>query len=318
MDVGQPTLDQLRIFLAVANEGSFNKAAKKLGRALSVVSYGIAALEAQLAVRLFDREGSRRPRLTEAGRALLADARTITDDVDGLVSRARGILQGLETELALSLDVMVPSAVIAGVLRDFQTMFPTVNLRLHVEALGAVAAHVLDRRADLGVSGPDILDLSELQHRAIGSVELVPVAAPSHPLAERAHIEPGETSGHLQLVLTDRSPLTEGRDFSVFSPRTWRLADLGAKHALLVEGIGWGNMPWHMVADDLAAGRLVALRLPEASSFDYRLNALWRKDSRPGPAAAWMLEALIERCRTPASGPERATASIAHAHSALP
>jgi DNA-binding transcriptional LysR family regulator len=318
VDVGQPTLDQLRIFLAVANEGSFNKAAKKLGRALSVVSYGIAALEGQLAVKLFDREGSRRPTLTEAGRALLADARTITDDVDGLVSRARGILQGIETELALSLDVMVPSTMIAGVLRDFQAMFPTVNLRLHVEALGAVAAHVLDRQADLGVSGPDIPDLSELQHRAIGSVELVPVAAPSHPLAERAQIEPGETSSHLQLVLTDRSPLTEGREFSVFSPRTWRLADLGAKHALLLDGIGWGIMPRHMVADDLDAGRLVALRLPEAPSFDYRLNALWRKDSRPGPAAVWMLDALIERCPTPASGSARATGSIADAHSALP
>ena len=296
MDVGQPTLDQLRIFLAVADEGSFNKAAHKLGRALSVVSYGVAALEGQLAVRLFDRQGSRRPQLTEAGRALLVDARAITDDVDGLVSRARGILQGLETEVALAVDVMVPSRTVAGVLRDFQHTFPTVNLRLHVEALGAVAALVLDRRADLAVAGPDILDLPELQRRALGTVELVPVAAPSHPLAQRAHLAPGETSEHLQLVLTDRSPLTEGREFSVLSPRTWRLADLGAKHALLLEGIGWGNMPRHAVAEDIAAGRLIALCLPEAPRIDYRLNALWRKDSRPGPAAAWLLDALIERC----------------------
>jgi DNA-binding transcriptional LysR family regulator len=296
VDVGQPTLDQLRIFLAVADEGSFNKAARKLGRALSVISYGIAALEAQLAVRLFDREGSRRPQLTEAGRALLADARAIADDVDGLMSRARGILQGLETKVALAVDVMMPSQTVAGVLRDFQAMFPTVNLRLHVEALGAVAALVRDRRADLAVAGPDILDLPELQRRALGSVELIPVAAPAHPLAKRTDVRPGEASEHLQLVLTDRSPLTRGREFSVLSPRTWRLADLGAKHALLLEGIGWGNMPRHRVADDLAAGRLVALCLPEAPRFDYGLNALWRKDSRPGPAAAWLLDALVERC----------------------
>jgi DNA-binding transcriptional LysR family regulator len=296
VDVGQPTLDQLRIFLAVVDEGSFNKAAGKLGRALSVVSYGIAALEAQLGVKLFDREGSRRPELTEAGRALLADARAVADDVDGLVSRARAILRGLETEVALAMDVMVPSKTVAGVLRDFQAVFPTVNLRLHVEALGAVAALVLDRRADLAVAGPDILDLPELQRRALGSVELIPVAAPAHSLAGRRDVRPGEASEHLQLVLTDRSPLTEGREFSVLSPRTWRLADLGAKHALLLEGIGWGNMPRHMVAADLAAGRLVALGLPEAASFDYRLHALWRKDSRPGPASVWLLDALVERC----------------------
>ena len=296
MDVGQPTLDQLRIFIAVADEGSFNRAARKLGRALSVVSYGIGALETQLGSKLFDRQGSRRPVLTEAGRALLADARGVSDNVDGLVARARGIRQGIETEIGLAVDVMVPSTTVASVLRDFQEVFPTVNLRLHVEALGAVAALVLNGSADLGVAGPDILDLAELERRALGSVELIPVAAPSHPLARLGEIEPGEARQHLQLVLTDRSPLTEGREFSVVSPRTWRLADLGAKHALLIEGLGWGNMPRHAVADDLAGGRLVALDLPEASRFDYRLHALWRKDARPGPATSWMLEALIERC----------------------
>lgn len=295
MEVGQPTIDQLRIFLAVAEEGSFNRAAKKLGRALSVVSYGIAALEGQLGVPLFRREGSRRPELTDAGRAMLADARAVADEVDGLMARARGIRQGLETELALAVDVMFPPRAIAAVLHDFQQVFPTVDLRLHVEALGAVAALVLDGKADLAISGLDI-DLPALEQRAVGHVELVPVAAPDHPLAERREIEPGETRQHLQLVLTDRSPLTEGREFSVLSPRTWRLADLGAKHALLLEGIGWGNMPRHAVSEDLRAGRLVELRLPEAPPVFYPLHALWRKDARPGPASSWMLEALVMRC----------------------
>lgn len=296
MDVGQPTLDQLRIFLAVADEGSFNKAARKLGRALSVISYGVSALENQLGVSLFLREGSRKPELTAAGLALLADARAVADEADGLVARARGIRQGLETELSLAVDVMVPSKTVAGVLRDFQQVFPTVNLRLHVEALGAVAALVLDRQADLAVGGPDILTLPELERMAIGSVELAPVAAPGHPLAQGRTIAPGEARQHLQLVLTDRSPLTEGREFSVLSPRTWRLADLGAKHALLLEGIGWGNMPRHAITADLAAGRLVELHLPEAPPAIYGLHALWRRDSLLGPATSWMLDALIERC----------------------
>lgn len=296
VDVGSPTVEQLRVFLAVAEEGSFNRAGKKLGRALSVISYGISALEAQLGVALFDREGSRRPQLTEAGRALLADARAVTDQVDGLMARARSIRQGLETELALVVDVMLPSATIAGIMRDFQEAFPTVDLRLHIEALGAVAALVLAGRADLGVAGPDMVDLPELERSVIGSVELVPVAAPSHPLVRPEPLMPGEARHHLQLVLTDRSTLTEGKEFSVLSPRTWRLADLGAKHALLLEGIGWGNMPRHRVADDLRAGRLIELNLPENPPLEYLLNALWRKDSRPGPAATWMLEALRERC----------------------
>jgi DNA-binding transcriptional LysR family regulator len=292
VEVGQPSLDQLRIFLAVADEGSFSRAARRMGRAVSVISYGIANLEAQLGVSLFARQGSRRPELTDAGKALLAEARAVADDVDGLMAKVRSLHQGLEAELALAVDVMMPSTTLAAVLREFQRMFPTVFLRLHVEALGAVAALVLEQKAQLGIGGPVIVDHPALERVAVGEVGLVPVAAPSHPLAKMDRIAPGATRQHLQLVLTDRSPLTEGRDFSVASPRTWRLADLGAKHALLLEGIGWGGMPRHAVADDLEAGRLIELTMPEAPPVLYGLNALWRKDCPPGPATSWILDAF--------------------------
>ncbi|HZX72210.1 MAG TPA: hypothetical protein VFE77_15465, partial [Rhodanobacter sp.] len=64
---------------------------------------------------------------------------------------------------------------------------------------------------------------------------------------------------HVQLVLTDRSNLLAGKDYGVFSPSAWRLADLSTKHAFLKEGVGRGSMPRHMVASDIAAGSLVLL-----------------------------------------------------------
>jgi DNA-binding transcriptional LysR family regulator len=66
---GVPTFDQLKIFLAVVETGGFAAAGRKLNRATSVISYGVSNLEAQLGIVLFDRETTRRPRLTEAGRA---------------------------------------------------------------------------------------------------------------------------------------------------------------------------------------------------------------------------------------------------------
>lgn len=295
VDLVPPSLDHLRCFLAVVEEGSFNAAARRLGRAISVVSYAISQLEHQLDVRLFDREGSRRPTLTDAGRALLTEAHAISDDVDALLAKVRSLRQGLEAELSLAVDVMVPGNVLARLLRDFQARFPTVPLRLHVEALGAVAALVLEGRATLAIAGPEIVVLPDIEREQIGSVEMVPVAAPEHPLALLERIPSGETRKHLQLVLTDRSPLTEGRDFSVLSPRSWRLADLGAKHALLREGIGWGSMPRHAVKADLESGALVELHLPEQPGIDYALVALWRRDTPPGPAAIWVLDELRER-----------------------
>ncbi|TCP34281.1 LysR family transcriptional regulator [Sphingomonas sp. BK235] len=290
---GTPSFDQLRLFLAVVDAGSFAAAGRRLHRAVSVVSYGIANLEAQLGVRLFERQGTRRPVLTEAGAAVLAEARAVAGGVDGLKAKVKGLLDGLEAEVNVAVDVMLPARRLGEVLRAFADRFPTVTLRLHVEALGAVAALVLDRRAVIGLSGPQARGIDALDSIAAGHVALVPVAAPDHPLARLTPIPPGATRDHVQLVLTDRSPLTEGRDFAVQSPRTWRLADLGAKHQLLREGIGWGNMPLPLIAPDLVAGTLERLRMPDDPGGLYRFHAIWRRDAPPGPAATWLRDALV-------------------------
>ncbi|WP_219211970.1 LysR substrate-binding domain-containing protein [Variovorax boronicumulans] len=82
------------------------------------------------------------------------------------------------------------------------------------------------------------------------------MAAADHPLARfGGRIPRRELSRHVQLVLTDRSDLTMGRECAVASPSTWRLADLSTKHAFLKDGVGWGGMPLHMIAQDIARGR---------------------------------------------------------------
>ncbi|EAQ30633.1 transcriptional regulator, LysR family protein [Erythrobacter sp. NAP1] len=294
MKLGDPSLDQLRIFLEVVDAGSFGGAARRMNRAVSAISYGIAQLEAQLAVTLFEREGSRKPVLTPAGEGLLAEARGVADGIDALLAKTRSLHAGLESNLGLVLDVMVPGDDTAGVLRDFRETFPTVALRLRVEGLGAVASCLIDEEGQLAIGGPIVGEDPLLERQAIGEVELIPVAAPSHPLAQKG-VQPGESRKHLQLVLSDRSSRTEGREFSVISPLTWRLGDLAAKHSLLKEGLGWGNMPREMVADDLAAGRLVELDLPEKPGDNYTLYALWRRDTRLGPATSWLIDAFRER-----------------------
>jgi DNA-binding transcriptional LysR family regulator len=292
---GTPTYEQLRTFMAVVDSGSFAGAGRRLNRAVSVISYGIANLEAQLGVQLFDREGTRKPQLTEAGRAVLAEVRAIGEGFDGLRAKVKGLLEGLEAEVNLAVDVMLPAERLGAVLRAFRDEFPTVTLRLYVEALGAITSLVLEQKAILGISGPLAAGAKGVECVAAGSVTMVPVAAPDHPLARMERIAPGSGRDHIQLVLTDRSPLTEGRDFSVMSPRTWRLADLGAKHALLREGIGWGNMPLAMIEADLVAGTLVRLAMPDHPGGIYRFAGVWRRDLPPGPAASWLLQQFVER-----------------------
>jgi len=291
---GTPTFDQLRIFLAVVETGSFAGAGRKLNRAVSVISYGIANLEAQLGLPLFEREGTKKPQLTAAGKAVLAEARTVAVGIDGLRAKVKGMLDGLEAEVSLVVDVMLPAERLGLVLRTFRAQFPTVSLRLHVEGLGAVAALVLDGQADLGIAGPVAAQVEGLVRCTAGSVPRVPVAAPDHPLARAATPRPGAAREDVPLVLADRSQLTNGRDLPVNSPHTWRLSDLGAKHALLREGIGWGNMPLPMVEADLVAGTLVRLVMPDSPGGLYRFSAIHRPDAPPGPAATWLMQRFVD------------------------
>ena len=178
MEPARPTLDQIAVFLAIVEAGSFTAAARKLNRATSVISYAVTNLEAQLGVSLFERAGARRPRLTEAGRAILSDSRGIALALSGLVAKARGLTQGLEAEVSLVVDVMLPAKRLVRGLDEFRTKFPTVALRLRVEALGAVTEAVMEGLAAFGMSGPLPIESDALTRGPAGSIKLVPVAAP--------------------------------------------------------------------------------------------------------------------------------------------
>src|SRR4029453_1987605 len=125
-------------------------------------------------------------------------------------------------------------------------------------------------------------------------VPFATVVSPSHPLAKRRGVVPlSATTKQVQLVLSDRTTLTQGRDFGVFSPLTWRLADLGAKLAFLRAGLGWGHMPLHMVQADLAEGTLTKIRLEGVPrDIVMAMKGVFRKDAPPGPAGRTFIEQL--------------------------
>ena len=221
-DVGTPSLDQLQVFLTVVETGSFAAAGRRLRRATSAVSYTIANLERQLGIALFDRQRTRKPALTEAGAVLLSKARAVSGGIDDLRASVKGLLSGLEAEVTLVVDVMFPTSRLADAVREFEAKFPTVTLRLHVEALGAVAQLVHAGIAGIGIAGAVHSNMPGIERVDVGDVEMIPVAAPQHPLARSQPIVPGEARQHRQLILTVRSSFTEGQDVGVIGNETWR------------------------------------------------------------------------------------------------
>ena len=185
------SIDQLIVFLSVVETGSFAAAGRELGRATSAISYTIAHLELQLGLPLFDRDRTRKPTLTEAGAAVLSEARTVQVGVDNLRAKVKGLLEGLEPEVALVVDVMLPTSRLVDAMQAFGVAFPTVALRLHVEALGAVAQLVHSGVAHIGIREPRHGNVPGLERVKVGGVDLIPVAAPSHPLALCSANAPG-------------------------------------------------------------------------------------------------------------------------------
>ena len=288
------SLDQLRTFIAAADEGSFSAGGRRLRRAQSVVSQTLANLEAQLGVKLFDRS-SRSPVLTSQGVALLAEARAVVSGMDAFKARAKGLAGGLEPELSVVVDVVFPLEQLTGAVTDFQTEFRATPLRLYVEALGAVLQPVLDGRCDFGVMGSLPTAPAQLTRERLLSVRWAFVASPMHPLASlKGPIPARGLAQHRQLVLTDRSELSQGKEFGVFSANSWRLADLSAKHAFLRAGLGWGGMPAGVIKTDLANGSLVKIGLEDIpdASLVMPMWAVFRTDRPPGPAGRWLIERL--------------------------
>jgi DNA-binding transcriptional LysR family regulator len=295
------SLDQLRTFIAAADEGSFSAAGRRLRRAQSVVSQTLANLEGQLGVKLFDRSGHL-PVLTDQGRALLADARAVAGDVDLLKARAKSLAGGLEPELSVAVDVMFPEAAFTLAVAAFQEEFPTTLLRFDIES-SAVIEPVLDGRCAIGVVGSWALVPPQLTREGLLTVRVPMVVSPGHALASRrGRIPIAALAEHIQISHIDASDMTRvlGAAREKY-PKIWRLSHLGAKLAFLRAGLGFGGMPLHTIQADLASGALVEITPEDAPPGGHttEMVAIYRTDSPPGPAGRWFIDRL-RPAQTPA------------------
>ena len=332
------TLDQLRVFVAVADAGSFRAAARSLSRVQSAVSHAVANMELQLGVTLFDRAGHR-PVMTPQGQALLANARDILLRVDAMRARAQGMGTGVELELSLVVDTLFPIADVGAALKAMRATYPTVATRVAVLPLGGPIDALLSGSHTLGIIAGEHFRHPRIAVQALSSVQMVAVVGAGHPLARKgvgyrmgnatgnaagdsasnlasnlasnpsdnpsgnpasnpagnAMLGAPELADHLQIVQSDSSGLSEGRDFAVLSPQTCRVSGQDTKHALILSGLGWGRLPLWQVERDLAEGRLVRLpthSLGRGSQVETETYLAHRIDMPLGPAARAFADAL--------------------------
>ena len=275
------TLDQLRIFVSAVDEGSFSAAARKLGRVQSAVSQSVAALEGHLGVALFDRS-SKTPRLTPAGVALAKDARRLLKGADALKARAASIAAEIEPDLVFAVDAIFPHEPLIASLKALRDAFPLLPVSIFTETprrLGAAAArrrgavrHLSDaaarrRRRPRGrLSRPD-------RRRSPSSASTTLWRRSPSPITREA-LEP-----HVQLVLTDRTPLTQNFR-AAWSATTSGGSPICRPGSNSCSPASAGaRCPLHLVRAPIAEGRLKALVIAERDPFQFR--AACRAGARP-------------------------------------
>jgi len=296
------TLDQLRVFIAAADEGNFSAAARKLRRVQSAVSQAIGNLEAQLGVALWDRS-TKIPTLTAEGRSMLIAARRVVGEADALRKLAAGMVTGLEASVSLCVDALFPVCALVDLCRGLAEAFPSVDLRVDTQPTALVAARVLSGAATLGVVGAMGIPPG-LERHVLSPIRMIPVVSVAHPLARHEGRIPAARFGeHVQVVLS----APEEGDPSVLSPRTFCVADLATKLAFVRAGLGWAVLPEHVVQADLRAKRLARIRPEPWGENDHvlSLSAIYRPDVHCGPVHRWVLAELQKLCPRDAGLPHR-------------
>lgn len=293
MNAEDLTLDQMRMVVAIVQEGSFSAAAARLGRVQSAVSHGVRKAEEALGLTLFDRK-QRKVALTDVGRSLLPRIQAVLASVGEVMERSAAMRAGLEPEVSVVFDQLVPTDGVVSLVRAFEARFPSVQLRIGIETLGAVLEAITSGGFQLGVVSPAARVPASFEQRFAGEVRMVPVVAPSHPLGQQKSVGLADTRSHVQVVLSERMTDHHVEDVAVVANRTWRVADLQTKRALLRAGLGFGNLPEPMVREDLAAGRLVRLPVTFWGENEHLLSlrAVVHDPNRLGQAGRWVLDNL--------------------------
>jgi DNA-binding transcriptional LysR family regulator len=292
------TLQQLQCFDAVVGEGGFQAAATRLGRTHPTVFAAVKNLEAQLGVALLDRSGYR-VALTEAGRSFHDRTRLLLGELAALEQHAAQLSLGEEHELRVVIGDLCPLTETLGLLRRFFEARPATRLHLAFEAISGPWERLFDGEADLIVHHIDKAD-PRLDYVDLYQVALVPVISPSLLAgADPAAVTPEQLRGHVQCVIRDTARHSPPRGyFLVEGARRWTVSDQLMKRELILQAMGWGHMPAFLVAEDLAAGRLVALKGPSLAGGTAEIVAARRRDAPHGPVAEQLWAHVSGQART--------------------
>jgi DNA-binding transcriptional LysR family regulator len=286
-------LQDLNVFVMVASERSFSKAAKKLHRTQPAVSQAVHRIEEELGDRLFDRS-SRNGSLTEAGVLLREHAVRLLRMASEAEAAVRELQQVRRGRVLIGANEAAVHSVLPMVQR-FAEAHPNAQVEVRRVPSRQMATELLQRTLDFGVltfQPPE----KGLQSISLGSDELVMLAHPKHPLAARKRVTIEEVGREVVIAHNDPSPTRE-RVLRLYERRhapiniQIALPSLDGIKRAVEMGVGVAVLPRRCALTEIARGQLAAVKVPELGP-SRAVRLIFRRSGEMSHAADAFLEVV--------------------------
>ena len=286
------TIEQLEVFSAVAQHGSFSAAARHLGKAQSSVSMAIANLEIDLGFALFKRDG-KLPTLTKAGIQILKTAQLTLDQHAELASHAQRLAAVNQTSMTIAIEI--PYGAVIEPLSDFAQQFPHIDTTIRTPDRGRIADLLIEGDIDLAITFAQSSYPRHIQFSQLGKLILTHVVHRDHPLASRREISFLELKKHRRLSFSahkNQLPTTEYLDAN----QTWEAESYLVLVELVKAKLGWTTLPRQLIKPEIERGELVELALEAYPHTDWvaGIDLLWSTINPIPPSTQWLKNRLIE------------------------
>lgn len=296
------SLDQWNVLVSVVESGSYSKAAERIHKSQSTLTYAVQKLEKLLGVKVFEIRG-RKAVLTPTGEVLYRRGKTLLQDAARLEHAAGALAQGWEPELRLAVDVVFPTWLLLECFAKYSDERPETRIELIETVLGGTEEALIERKADfaIGSSVPAGFSGEALIH-----MRFVCLAAPTHPLHLLGRpLTLDDLRAHRHLVIRD-SGVQRARSGGWLNEFRWTVSHKATSIRAALMGLGYAWYPEESVREELERGALKALPLREGAERFGTLYLVYADRDAAGPGtlrlAAIIQEQVKRTCPAPALG----------------
>jgi len=286
-------LDSIRVLDTVVQQGSFSGASKVLHRAQSAVSYQIRKLENNLNITIFDRSEYRAV-LTEEGKAILSEGKRLLAQAEHIEQMAAQLNQEWEPSFEVVVDGILEISPIMGIIKSLINEDIPTKISLTMEYLGGVQHRFDQNKADLMLV-KEYQTSTQLLSHPLTQVECLLCVSHLHPLAKLKNIDLNTLQQYIELSVHDSSgqELYSVEHMHFGGERMFYLSDFMSKKQAVVQGIGFGWMPYYLVEKELKSGQLVEVDYQHGSRFSFTPNLVWHAEKPLGKTGQKFIDKLL-------------------------